>query len=695
MNTKKKSKRGIQRKVTLLICCFALVVALSGAVAAYFYGKTLITKILVDQRLLEVKVLVAALERIIHEELEDLRVYSRSTSWKEEIRQANKGYVSLKSDEIEQLLIEKDSTWKHSENEEVFAMQLATPLAQELKEIAASDTRIAELFITDQYGGLVASSDKTSDFYQADERWWQAAFSDGAGSNYIGNVEFDESAGVFSLPLAVPIFDSNRKVIGACKGVLNLSSVISILSDFRAGTTGHASLVDEQGTVIFHQNVTPLTQKILPENLIPRILGQENGWLIADPRAHSEEKDKFIPHHEKILMVFARSRLSPVQEDGPILFVVFAQDSREAFIPLTKYIANLLFVLFLLIMLIIPLGYVFGSIFSKPIHELHMATEKILEGNWNYSLDIHTRDEIEQFSETFQEMISQIKSKQNILLQTQKELEELSKHLEEKVTDRTRELTRTQEATMNILEDLTEVKKKLELALAIKSDFTSMVSHELRTPLTAIKEGIAIVLDGTTGTLSPEQTEFLNLAKRNVERLTRLINSVLDFQKLDSGKMSFVFQEHDINEVAREVYASMEPMAKAKGIGLFLKLGEHIPRIEFDRDKIIQVITNLLSNALKFTEKGQVTVATICKNNIVEVSVSDTGPGIKAEDITKLFQQFVQLHNSGERSKGSSGLGLAISKKIIESHRGKIWVESVSGSGSVFYFVLPIQERRV
>ena len=244
--------------------------------------------------------------------------------------------------------------------------------------------------------------------------------------------------------------------------------------------------------------------------------------------------------------------------------------------------------------------------------------------------------------------------------------------------------------------DITErkqVEQKLKEAMEIKSQFISMASHELRTPLTAIKEGIAIVMDGSTGKINDEQEDFLGMAKRNVDRLARLINDVLDFQKLEAGGIKFNIQEKDINEVVKEVYETMVPLTKEKGLNFVVKLDENLPKARFDNDKIIQVLTNIVNNAIKFTEKGTITVTTSKQDNVVCVAVQDTGPGVKKEDIQKLFHKFEQLAKLDDRKTGGTGLGLAISKEIVEKHNGKIWAESKYGKGMTFYFTLPVMEK--
>lgn len=238
-----------------------------------------------------------------------------------------------------------------------------------------------------------------------------------------------------------------------------------------------------------------------------------------------------------------------------------------------------------------------------------------------------------------------------------------------------------------------KVEERLKEAMAIKSRFISMVSHELRTPLTAIREGIGIVLDGITGEPSPGQTEYLSIAKANVDRLARLVNDVLDFQKLDAGKMRFDVCENDIRSMAREVYETMAPAAKRKGLRFSLDAPDDLPAAFFDRDRIAQVLTNLVHNAIKFTEAGAVSIAVRRAEGRVRVSVTDTGSGIERDDMPALFHKFEQLTAAKAGNKGGTGLGLAISKEIVEGHGGRIWAESEPGRGASFHFVLPVAPR--
>lgn len=252
--------------------------------------------------------------------------------------------------------------------------------------------------------------------------------------------------------------------------------------------------------------------------------------------------------------------------------------------------------------------------------------------------------------------------------------------------------------TVAAVRDITarrQAERALREAIGAKTEFISVVSHELRTPLTIIKESVAIVEDGSAGTLNADQQDFLSTAKRNVDRLARLINDVLDFQKLGAGRMEFVISACDVNQTIRELERDLKTAAGAKGLELQTDLATNLPSIQADKDRITQVLMNYVNNAIKFTDRGKIVIGTAREGeNAIRVWVQDQGPGIKPEDLPKLFQAFSQTAIGIERKSGGTGLGLAISKQIVEQHKGRVGVDSIPGQGATFFFVLPIQDRR-
>jgi signal transduction histidine kinase len=235
-------------------------------------------------------------------------------------------------------------------------------------------------------------------------------------------------------------------------------------------------------------------------------------------------------------------------------------------------------------------------------------------------------------------------------------------------------------------------RRLLEL-MDIKSELTAMVSHELRTPLTCIKEGIDIVADGTSGPLNQGQQRHLLTAKRNVDRLARLLDQVLTFQKLESRRVDLLIEIADLNQLVLQSAEGFELPARRKGVRIVLNLAPGLPLVACDTDRISQVLSNLLSNALKFTEQGRVCVRTERRPNSVRVLVEDQGPGIPDADLERVFQGFTQLATESGRPVEGTGLGLAIAQQIVELHGGRIGVESHPGCGSTFHFTLPVHEQ--
>lgn len=250
--------------------------------------------------------------------------------------------------------------------------------------------------------------------------------------------------------------------------------------------------------------------------------------------------------------------------------------------------------------------------------------------------------------------------------------------------------------SIGVIRDITERKRadaELRETMELKSQFISTVSHELRTPLTAIKEALGIVLDGVVGRVNEKQKKFLNIVHRNVNRLNELINDVLDFQKLKAGKMELDIRSHDIKQVLSEVSETMTLEAEKNQVDLSFDLAENISRAEFDRSKIVQVLTNLVSNGIKFTHpEGKVSVMIERRGEDWVIDVSDTGVGIPKESLFKIFNRFYRVSRPGEQIQGT-GLGLAIVREIVTMHGGRIDVESKEGHGSSFAVILPLNMK--
>jgi len=235
-------------------------------------------------------------------------------------------------------------------------------------------------------------------------------------------------------------------------------------------------------------------------------------------------------------------------------------------------------------------------------------------------------------------------------------------------------------------EELEKTNAKLMELDRMKSDFVANVVHELRTPLTIIKGNLDNINEGFAGDVQPKQKEILEDVFKVVNRLSRLVNDLLDLSKIESGKMELNKEGLDIVALAGEVMKTFETLADGKKIGLAKEFPEKAVTVNADKDKLTQVFINLIGNAIKFTDKGSVTVRIIELQGEVQVEIQDTGPGIPQDQADKIFDKFVRV--VAEKKEGT-GLGLPIAKDIIILHKGRIRVESESGKGSRFIFIIP------
>lgn len=243
--------------------------------------------------------------------------------------------------------------------------------------------------------------------------------------------------------------------------------------------------------------------------------------------------------------------------------------------------------------------------------------------------------------------------------------------------------------TVMILRDVTKEREVEQM----KNEFVSLVSHELRTPLAAMKGAADNLLDGIAGELTPMQKECLLISKRNIDRLGRLINDLLDISRIEAGRIQINKQAVNITNVVNEAARFFHELSQERNIKLAVSFQPDLPLIQADEDKIIQVITNLVGNAMKFTPGGGRVTVTVEKraDDSIQVNVIDTGQGIPLQDLEKIFDKFYQVGCAQNKAavKGT-GLGLPIAKGIVEKHGGRIWVESEVGKGSKFSFTLPI-----
>lgn len=327
---------------------------------------------------------------------------------------------------------------------------------------------------------------------------------------------------------------------------------------------------------------------------------------------------------------------------------------------------------FLIVGAILLASYLARSV-TQPLEGLVSGIEAIGRGEMGYRIQVQSEDEIGQLAASFNQMADRLRISRT-------KIENYSRDLEEMVRARTSELRRAYD----------ELKRLDEL----KDTFLSSVSHELRTPLTSIHSFVEILLQYADEDPAT-RTEFLNIIKRETERLSRLIDDVLDLAKIEAGMATWKVDRHDLKGIIEDALAAIRPLLDASKVSVHTTYPPRLPQILGDRDRLSQVITNLLSNARKFTHSSDTLECRLkIENGFIRVEVEDHGVGISPENKDKVFEKFRQIENEHltDKPKGT-GLGLPISRDIIEYHGGKMWCESELGKGATFIFTIPTADN--
>jgi signal transduction histidine kinase len=468
------------------------------------------------------------------------------------------------------------------------------------------------------------------------------------GKPYFGAAYFRELEPYMTI--AVPIEYSTGDVIGVLKAELSLRDVWDIISATKVGKAGYAYTVTRSGDLIAHPNIRlVLEQKKVVLDQLKEAFQPSQGGLKA--RA-------IIAYNLQGQKVFSSHALIPIL-DWAVFVERPVEDAHEPLYASMLRTSSLLLVglgLALLASLYLARRVV------RPLQALREGVERISSGDLSSRLEIKTGDEIETLAEEFNKMTGHLKEAQT--------------GLERKVAERTQALTVANE--------------KLEEASQLKSQFLANVNHELRTPVSAIIGYAHLVLRATEGQISRLQRENLQDLLRNAERLLNQIDSLLEFSKIEAGKIEMHVEPVGVNEVIQGAISTIEPTLNGANVRVIREIGSDLPVLSTDREKLRQIVLNLLDNAVKFTDRGEIKIVASQQNGSLQLVVSDTGIGIPKEELNKIFEEFQRGDSSGTKNYRGTGLGLAIVKQFVNLLGGEVAVESEVGKGSVFTVTLPL-----
>ena len=647
----------------------------------------------------------AIIEQQIYERLETTaqsRAHQVNTflnAEKEAITQLSKSVV------IERLLLagkdEPDFIKKHND------------VIRRLKDTPRVKEYAYDIFVLDENGTVVASSEEKDIGRNKSNKNY---FLEGMENAFISDAYMAKDYNKNIIAFSAPVSDEKGTVLGVVVIRISMNELNKITTDRTGlGETGEIYIINKEGYMITPSrfiNDTSLKQKVDTENAgncfgdIEKYGTQEHGHDVALSQNYQGTP---------VLGVHAH-----IYEMNWCLLAEMSEE--EALAPVARLTNTLLMVF----AVFFALGIIFSGLLSrtitKPIIKLCRGAEEIERGNLDYKVGTEAGDEIGDLSRAFDRMTAKLKKSHE--------------ELEQKVCERTEDLNtkvdlvrKSRAAALNIMEDLEEehtkilmseetlketvlalkktqsemhlmnmklrnVNRKLVNADNMKAEFMSVASHELKTPITSILGFSELLQNDAVMNNLEQRKKFLGIIVEESKHISGLISDILDMTRIDTGTLKFVIEKLNLNDIVREVKEDMSVILRKKDISLKMKL-EDVPEMEGDRKRLKQILINLINNAYKFTpEGGSITLHTSKEGSRICCAITDTGKGIPKKFLKLVFGRFFQIDGSGTRAAGGVGLGLAITKGIVEAHGGKIKVESKVGKGTTFYIYLPLKLKK-
>jgi signal transduction histidine kinase len=480
----------------------------------------------------------------------------------------------------------------------------------------------------------------------------------GAGQPYFGSVTFSRRDGRPHMIIAVAEATPAKGVIVAD---VDLGSVVDAIRRAQIGTAGYAYAVDTDGQVIAH--TTNISLVLADTNLGD--LPQVRAALASAGMAHGVVTNGRDPQGTEVLSAFE-------SVDPPGWRVFVEEPLSEAFASIQAAIWRTAGLLVVFLLVAIATSVLLARNLARPIEAIQVAAAKIGSGSLDQRIETSSRDELGALADEFNRMAARLQASYA--------------GLEQQVEERTRELARA-------LAELDEKTRELEAASHHKSEFLANMSHELRTPLNAISGFSQVLRKQLLGEINEKQAEYLDDVLASARHLLSLIDDVLDLAKVEAGQIELEVMPFSLREALERGVVIVRERALREEVRITLSSDPGVDTVTGDERRIRQVLFNLLSNAVKFAPAGSsVNVAAARVDGEVRVSVTDSGPGIAVEDQVRIFEEFQQAAAGKEQREGT-GLGLALSRRLVELHGGHIWVDSEVGKGSTFVFTLPTPPR--
>jgi len=593
-----------------------------------------------------------AIALILRSRITEARILAETPEVRRAVRAANAAYEGRDEDALDEALRRDDETWleeKAAGGSALARRLLAAPLSQRLAAYQARDTaRYGEIFLTDRRGAAVAMTKVLSDYYQADEGWWQSCFAGGQGAVFVDDRGYDETVGELALGVVVPVKDSGA-VVGILKVNFRVRDVLDVVSVRETARHTKVLLIRELGSIIVQAGGDD--EATLTREAKEALAGGSSG-----SRSNRRGEGRFIMGYSPVGTRISVRVPNPGERKGisgerwvRSRWWVFVEiPHATAFEPVTRslWLSSAGVVLALLCAVVLAL--VVAETISKPIRRLQEGSEVIGRGDLEHRVGTDARDEVGQLSRAFDDMVERIQA----------------------VTASRDELDRTRR-------DLERSNLELE-------QFASVASHDLQEPLRTVTSFVQLLARRCQGQLDEQAEEYIGFAVDGARRMKRLIEDLLVYSRAGGPAQSP--EPVDCEAALDDVLAGVSQVTEETGARVSR---DPLPAVLAAPVPIRQLLRNLISNALKYRGEAppEVHVSATREDTTWRFTVRDNGIGIAPEHAEQVFVLFQRLHGVGEYP--GTGIGLAVCKRIVERFDGRIWVESAPGEGAAFHFTLP------
>lgn len=516
-------------------------------------------------------------------------------------------------------------------------------------------------YTTDKQGNYVKKLNSYDNYDAREEPWYKSAIKLGKPS---WTPIYQWSNSNVGLDATLPIYNDVGKLQGVTGIAMILTDINEFLSTLKIGQHGQTFIIERSGEIVATSTSEP-PFSIDADGKEHRLKSTSSNIPLT--RATAQHLQKHFGGDFKNIQTSMQLdfeidgerqfiQVAPFQDEfGLDWLVVVAVPENDFMAQINANTRHTIMLSIIALIVAIFIALLTANWIIRPILQINSAAKKLTEGQWEQTLPIKRSDELGQLGRSFNQMAKQLQTSINTLEVKNQELQELDK---------------------------------------IKDEFLANTSHELRTPLNGIIGIAESLIYGATGKLSEKTNANLAMVVSSGKRLANLVNDILDFAKLRHQNLELQLKPIGLREMVDIVLPLSQPLIANKPIQLVNTIAKDLPSAQADENRLQQILHNLIGNAIKFTEAGTVEIAAKEVNSQLEITVTDTGIGISSDKLESIFKSFEQAEGSTAREYGGTGLGLAVTKQLVQLHGGKIWVQSQIGKGSKFIFTLPIAEGK-